>query len=87
MNETAQEKRVINVDSLSNILIFLSGINIGKGDLLPLGKIVLEDLSDAISYLNGDVRFTTERNVRKDQPKEECITEPFAGLDNLFKKL
>jgi hypothetical protein len=69
--EKAQEKGVINVGSLSDILIFLSGMNIGKGDLLPLGTIVLKDLSDAISYLNGDMRFTTKHNAEKWITEEE----------------
>jgi hypothetical protein len=71
--EKAQEKGVINVDSLSDILIFLSGMNIGKGDLLPLGTTVLKDLSDAISYLNGDMRFTTKHNAEKWITEEECF--------------
>jgi hypothetical protein len=73
MNEKAQEKGVINVDSLSDILMFLSGMNIGKGDLLPLGTTVLKDLSDAISYLNGDMRFTTKYNAEKWITEEECF--------------
>ena len=40
----------------------LSGLKDGKGDLLPLGTIVLDDLWNAIRYLDGDVRFTAKRD-------------------------
>ena len=47
----------INVDSLVRLAIYLSGLKDGKGNLDPLGTIVLEDLWDTIKYLKGDPRF------------------------------
>lgn len=61
-NQPVQEKKIINTQSLKNIAIYLSGVKDGKGDLLPLGTIVLEDLWDAVKYLEGDVRFIAERD-------------------------
>lgn len=61
--ESNQEKKVINTRSLVELAIYLSGVKDGKGDLLPLGTIVLEDLWDAIKYLQGDVRFKAERDL------------------------
>ena len=52
------DKEVINTDSLRDLAIYLSGIKDGKGDLLPLGTVVLDDLWKAIKYLRGDVRYT-----------------------------
>ena len=59
-----QEKIKINTDSLRMIAIYLSGLKDGKGNLLPLGTIVLEDLWDAVSYLQGDARFISERDTK-----------------------
>ena len=53
---------MINTKSLSDIAIYLSGIKDGKGDLLPLGTIVLDDLWSAIRYLQGDAGFVAERD-------------------------
>lgn len=63
--KTFQEKKVISTKSLSELAIYLSGIKDGKGNLLPLGTIVLDDLWDAIKYLQGDVRFIAERDNKK----------------------
>jgi hypothetical protein len=57
-----QEKVMIGTESLKSLAIYLSGIKDGKGNLLPLGTIVLEDLWNAISYLEGDARFTAKRD-------------------------
>lgn len=57
-----QEKKMINTQSLKDLAIYLSGVKDGKGDLLPLGTIVLEDLWGAVKYLEGDVRFIAERD-------------------------
>ena len=61
-NETKQERKIIDTQSLKNLAIYLSGLKDGKGNLYPLGTIVLDDLWDAISYLQGDVRFVSERD-------------------------
>lgn len=53
-----QEKIIVGTDSLNKLAIYLSGIKDGKGHLLPLGSIVLDDLWKAIKYLQGDVRYT-----------------------------
>ena len=57
-----QERKMINTQSLKDLAIYLSGVKDGKGNLLPLGTIVLEDLWDAVKYLQGDVRFIAERD-------------------------
>ena len=41
----------INVNSLRDIAIYLEGIKEGKGNLYPLGTIVLDDLWSAIRFL------------------------------------
>jgi len=61
-NQTAQEKVKVGTESLKSLAIYLSGLKDGKGNLLPLGTIVLEDLWNAISYLEGDCRFIAERD-------------------------
>ena len=63
MEEQAkQEKTEISTQSLKDLAIYLSGIKDGKGNLLPLGTIVLDDLWDAIKYIEGDTRFTAKRD-------------------------
>ena len=42
-----------NIESLKQIAFYLSGLKDGKGNLLPLGTVVLEDLWDAITYMQG----------------------------------
>lgn len=59
-----QEKVKVGTESLKSLAIYLSGLKDGKGNLLPLGTIVLEDLWNAISYLDGDVRFTAKRDEK-----------------------
>ncbi len=60
-DQPVQERKMINTQSLKDIAIYLSGVKDGKGNLLPLGTIVLEDLWDAVKYLQGDKRFISER--------------------------
>ena len=62
--EAEQEKTEINTQSLKDLAIYLSGIKDGKGNLLPLGTIVLDDLWDAIKYIEGDNRFTSKRDIK-----------------------
>jgi len=60
MNEAKTEisKQNVEVDSLRKIAIYLEGIKQGRGgNILPLGTNDLEQLWNAISFLNGDVRF------------------------------
>ncbi len=64
METPSQEKKKINIQSLKDIAIYLSGIKDGKGNLLPLGIIALHDLFNAISYLQGDVRFIADRDKK-----------------------
>ena len=61
-NQPVQERVKIDISSLKSIAIYLSGLKDGKGNLLPLGTIVLDDLWNTISYLDGDVRFTAKRD-------------------------
>ena len=60
--EAKLEKKEISTQSLKDLAIYLSGVKDGKGNLLPLGTIVLEDLWDAIKYIEGDTRFTAKRD-------------------------
>jgi hypothetical protein len=62
--QPVQERKMINTKSLSDLAIYLSGLKDGKGNLLPLGTIVLDDLWNVISYLDGDVRFTAKRDEK-----------------------
>ena len=61
-NKITEDRKTINTQSLKDIALYLSGIKDGKGNLLPLGTIVLEDLWDAVKYLQGDARFISERD-------------------------
>lgn len=61
-NEAKQEVKNINIQSLKDLAIYLSGVKDGKGNLLPLGTIVLDDLWDTINYLEGDVRYNDKRD-------------------------
>ena len=62
--EAKQEKIEISTQSLKELAIYLSGLKDGKGHLLPLGTIVLDDLWDAIEYIEGDNRFTAKRDIK-----------------------
>ena len=59
-----QESIIIGTESLKEIAIYLSGVKDGKGNLLPLGTIVLDDLWDAVKYLQGDARFISSLEER-----------------------
>lgn len=60
-----QEKVMISTKSLTDLAIYLSGVKDGKGNLLPLGTVVLDELWNTIGYLNGDIRYIAERDVKK----------------------
>jgi len=64
-NQPLREKIRIDTNSLKSLAIYLSGVKDGKGNLLPLGTIVLEELWNAINYLDGDIRFSSERDEKK----------------------
>ena len=63
--QPVQERKMINTKSLSDLAIYLSGVKDGKGNLLPLGTVVLDDLLNAIKYLQGDVRYTCPKRDDK----------------------
>jgi hypothetical protein len=63
--EAQQEKEIIDSNSLANIAIFLEGFKQGRGNLLPLGTVSLEELWKAIKYLRGDVRYIAEKDIKK----------------------
>ncbi len=63
-NQPMQERKVINTKSLKDLAIYLSGVADGKGNLLPLGLIVIDDLWNAIRYIDGDTTFIAERDKR-----------------------
>lgn len=49
MNEQPMQERIrVRTRSLTELAIYLSGVKDGKGNLLPLGTVVLEDLWNAI---------------------------------------
>ena len=56
------EKVKINSEALHYLLLYMSGMKDGKGNLLPLGTIVLDELQNTISYLRGDNRFYADRD-------------------------
>ena len=62
MEQPEQEKIKIGTDSLKDLAIYLSGMKDGRGNLSPLGTIVLEDLWNTIKYLQGDIGFYSERD-------------------------
>ncbi len=56
--KTVISKQNVELDSLRKIAIYLEGIKQGRGgNILPLGTIDLDQLWNAISFLNGDERF------------------------------
>ena len=63
--QPVQERKMINTKSLSDLAIYLSGVKDGKGNLLQLGTVVLDDLLNAIKYLQGDVRYTCPKRDDK----------------------
>ena len=62
MDKASQEKKMVGTSSLKDLAIYLSGVRDGKGNLLPLGTIVIDDLWAAIGYLQGDARYVAERD-------------------------
>ena len=63
MENTAEEKQVISIENLSQLAIYLEGMKQGKGNLLPLGTVHLENLWKTIKYLQGDVRYTCPEHL------------------------
>jgi hypothetical protein len=66
MNEakTQISKKNVEVSSLKSIALFLEGVKQGRGgNLLPLGNNDLEQLWNAIAFLQGDERFEC-RDIR-----------------------
>ena len=63
-NEPNSERTQISVKELKELAIYLSGIQAGKGNLLPLGTVHLDNLWNTIGYLNGDVRFYCEESQK-----------------------
>ena len=82
--EAKQEKQEISTQSLKDLAIYLSGIKDGKGNLLPLGTIVLEDLWDAIKYIEGD----TMAGKMKFSPSEDTVMgDVYRFISNYGSKL
>jgi|TARA_R100001530_G_C4174802_1_gene117698 hypothetical protein len=60
MNEakTKISKKNVEVDSLKKVAIFLEGVKQGRGgNIQPLGTNDLDQLWNAIAFLQGDERF------------------------------
>lgn len=85
MNEakTQTSKKNVEVSSLKSIAIFLEGVKQGRGgNLLPLGNNDLEQLWNAIAFLQGDERF----ECRDFKPCTiHDVIERFSG-ENLMKQ-
>lgn len=63
--KSVSEKKYIEVDSLKNIALFMEGVKLGRGgNIQPLGTFDLEQLWNAISYIQGDERFDVLRKVQ-----------------------
>jgi len=75
--KTAQERIMVNTQSLKDLAIYLSGVKDGKGNLLPLRTIVLDNLWNAIKYLQGDRRYISER-----EREGGCDGEKKVGVKN-----
>ncbi len=60
MDRPKQEQIPIDIESLIKLAIYLSGLQDGRGNLLPLGTVVLDDLWNATEYLQGDVRYIVQ---------------------------
>lgn len=58
-----QENVIISTKYLCDLALYLSGLKDGKGNLLPLGTIVLDNLWNTIKYIQGDPRFSAERDI------------------------
>jgi len=55
-------KQNVEVGSLKTIAMFLEGMKAGRGgNISPLGNYDLEQLWNAISFLQGDVRFECKK--------------------------
>jgi ribosomal protein S27AE len=83
-NQTAQERTQIDTKSLKELAIYLSGIKAGKGNLLPLGNIHLENLWNTIKYLHGDVRFYCKPQTDK-EVCPNCTDSKFVKTENNHK--
>lgn len=59
LNNIGMNKEDKYTDALRRIAIFLEGLRLGKGNLLPLGTMDLEILWDAITYLNEETCNST----------------------------
>ncbi len=69
--KTSMEKINIDIDSLVKLAIFLEGYKQGKGNLLPLGTDVLEQLWHTINFLKGDVRYKINKELFKEYVVEK----------------
>jgi|JI10StandDraft_1071094.scaffolds.fasta_scaffold3786480_1 hypothetical protein len=58
-----KEKQLIHTESLRDVALFLEGMRAAKGNLLPLGTVVLEELWATIKYLNGDNGYKAKRDL------------------------
>ena len=50
-------RRVLHIDCLQRIGLFLEGYKAGKGNVRPLGTKDLESLWEILSYLKGNTEF------------------------------
>jgi len=62
MDKPMQEKIRVNSEPLHEVLLYLTGLKDGKGNLLPMGTIVLDELQNTIKYLQGDKRYYAKRD-------------------------
>ena len=64
-DKPVMERKEINTRSLRMLAIYLTGLKDGKGNLHPLGTIVLDDLWDAIKYLQGSSMYKCSKRDEK----------------------
>ena len=62
ITEASDEKKVIEIESLSRIAMFLEGMKLGRGgNIRPLGTNDLDQLWNTVKYLQGDKRYTLNK--------------------------
>lgn len=54
---TNMNVETIDLQSVWKIYIFLSGYAQGKGNILPLGTVQLDELYKLLKFSQGDVRY------------------------------
>lgn len=67
MEKSSQEIKVVDTKMLTDLAIYLSGLKDGKGNLLPLGTLHLENLWHTIKFLQGVSGYCLDQDLIKKQ--------------------